>query len=159
MTIFTASASILLILLTFFIDYIIKIPLPGRSTLIGSGYWSGVYIVPLVLYSYVFYGMYINLMAGVYIEKKTKYLPYITGAAAAVNIAGNFILIPVLGIMGGSAATFLSYFVMFVYMYFIIKKYYPVNYEWNKLLAVHMTAVLCLAVYYYFYYYHFSLPV
>jgi O-antigen/teichoic acid export membrane protein len=136
MTIFTGFASVILIVFTFLIDNIIRIPLIHKKHLIGAEYWSGVYIVPIILFSYLMYGIYINLMAGIFIEKKTKYLPYITGAGVIINIAGNFLLIPPFGMYGAAIATFLSYFVMMVYIYYISEKFYHVKYEVNKIILL-----------------------
>ncbi len=148
MTVFTGFASIVLIVLSFFIDDLIKIPLPHRGHLIGAKYWGGVYIVPVILFSYLIYGIYINLMAGIYIEKKTKYLPYITGLGAIINIAGNFILIPPFGMQGAAAATFLSYLSMTLYLYFISQKYYPVKYELKKIFLINLINIAAIAYFY-----------
>src|SRR3989304_3879372 len=82
MTIFIGASSLMLIVLTFFIKDIVQIPLPYKGHIIGEKYWIGVYIVPVILFGYLFLGIYTNLMAGIYIEKKTKYLPAITGTGA-----------------------------------------------------------------------------
>lgn len=152
LTIFMGFSSIILIILTFFIEDIIKIPLPRRGHLIGAQYWSGVYIVPIILYAYIFNGIYVNLIAGIYIEKKTKYLPLITGLGAVINIVANFILIPYYGIMGGAIATFLSYFAMAVYIYFVTQKFYPVKYEMNRIYLLHLLNVIGITLYYLTYY-------
>lgn len=148
LTIFMGLSSIILIILTFFIEDIIKIPLPRRGHLIGAQYWSGVYIVPVILYAYIFNGIYVNLIAGIYIEKKTKYLPLITGLGAIINIAANFILIPYYGIMGGAIATFLSYFAMAVYIYFVTQKFYPVKYELKRIYLLLLLNAIGLTLYY-----------
>lgn len=152
MTVFVGFASVILIVLTFLIDDLIKIPLPHRGHIIGVKYWGGVYIVPLILFSYLLYGIYINLMAGIYIEKKTKYLPYITGLGAIINIAGNFLLIPPFGMHGAAAATLLSYLAMTLYIYYISQKFYPVKYEINKVILLNFVNIIALAVFYLFYY-------
>jgi O-antigen/teichoic acid export membrane protein len=152
MTIFVGFASVVLIVLTFFIDDLIKIPLPHKRHLIGAQYWGGVYIVPVILFSYLIYGIYINLMAGIYIEKKTKYLPYITGLGALINIAGNFLLIPYFGMHGAAAATLLSYLAMTFYIYYISQKFYPVKYEINKVILLNFINVAALIIFYLFYY-------
>jgi O-antigen/teichoic acid export membrane protein len=152
MTLFVGFASVILIVLTFLIDDLIKIPLPHRGHIIGAKYWGGVYIVPVILFSYLLYGIYINLMAGIYIEKKTKYLPYITGLGALINIAGNFLLIPPFGMHGAAAATLLSYLAMTLYIYYISQKFYPVKYEINKVILLNIINIIALAVFYLFYY-------
>lgn len=152
MTVFVGFGSIVLIVLTFFIDDIIKIPLLYKKHLIGAEYWSGVYIVPIILLSYLMYGIYINLMAGIYIEKKTKYLPYITGAGALITVAGNFIFIPPFGMYGAAVATFLSYFAMMLYIYYVTQKFYPVKYETGKVVLLNVINLGAIACFFLFFY-------
>lgn len=149
LTLFTGGASVVLIMLTFTIQDIIKIPLPFKGYIIGPGYWSGVVIVPIVLFAYMFLGIYTNLIAGVYIEKKTKYLPLITGLGAVLNIASAFLLIPIWGITGGAVSTLLSYIAMAVYMYIVSQKFYPVKYEVGKLAMILLIDIAALAVFFY----------
>ncbi len=144
LTLFIGGCSLVLILLTFSIDKLIEIPLPGKGYIIGQKYWGGVIIVPVVLFAYIFLGMFTNLVAGIYIEKKTRYLPLITGTGAAVNIAACFILIPVMGIMGGALATLLSYMATAVYTYYVVQRFYAVKYEVGRILG--MIAVNAAAV-------------
>jgi O-antigen/teichoic acid export membrane protein len=147
LTIFTGGASLVLIILTFTIEDLIKIPLPfkDRGFIIGPKYWSGVVIVPIVLFAYLFLGIYTNLIAGIYIEKKTKYLPFITGLGAALNIITCFVLIPLWSITGSALSTLVSYVSMAVYMYVVVQRFYPVNYEKGKimmLLSINALAIL-----------------
>jgi len=151
MTVFVGAASIVFIILTFFIDDIVKFNLPFKGHLIGDKYWQGVYIVPVVLLGYLFLGIYTNLIAGIYIEKKTKFLPYITGLGALLNIIGCFGLIPFIGIMGGAIATLLSYVSMAVYIYFVTRKIYPVHYEMRKLYLMITLNAACLTLFYLMY--------
>lgn len=136
LTLFTGGASIVFVILTFTIKDLVTIPLPYKGFLIGPGYWSGVIIVPIVLLAYMFLGIYTNLIAGIYIEKKTKYLPLITGLGAALNVAACFLLIPLWSIIGSALATLISYIAMAVYMYIVVQKFYPVKYETGKVLTL-----------------------
>jgi len=149
LTLFTGGASVVLIMLTFTIQDIIKIPLPFKGYIIGPGYWSGVVIVPIVLFAYMFLGIYTNLIAGIYIEKKTRYLPLITGLGAVLNIASAFLLIPVWGITGGAVSTLISYIAMAVYMYIVSQKFYPVKYETGKLALILLIDIMALGVFFY----------
>jgi O-antigen/teichoic acid export membrane protein len=69
---------------------------------------------------------------GIYLEKKTKYLPFLSGAGAIINVAANFLLIPRIGILGAALSTLLSYIVMAVGMYLVSQRFYHVEYEWSK---------------------------
>jgi O-antigen/teichoic acid export membrane protein len=148
MTIFVGAASLMFVILTFFIQDIIKIPLPFKGHLIGAKYWNGVYIVPLILLGYLFLGIYTNLIAGIYIEKKTKYLPAITGSGAAANIIAGFVLIPIIGIMGGAWAVLVSYIVMTIGIYIVNRKYYPVPYEKFRLTVLLLCDAVALGLFY-----------
>jgi O-antigen/teichoic acid export membrane protein len=131
--------------------------LPVKGYIIGQKYWQGVMIVPTVLFSYIFLGIYTNLMAGIYIEKKSKYLPAISGLGALLNIIACFVLIPIAGIMGGAIATLVSYVSMAVYIYFTAQRFYPVKYEFSKVTAIIAVDVIAITVFYISYYSSFAL--
>jgi O-antigen/teichoic acid export membrane protein len=100
----------------------------------------------VVLMGYVFLGMYNNLVAGIYIEKKTTQLPWITGIGALVNVILNFGLIPIMGIMGAAIATLLAYFAMACAMALSVRKVYPVPYDWVKVGKAFLVAGAVFAV-------------
>jgi O-antigen/teichoic acid export membrane protein len=132
MTLFVLAGTTIVLLLSLFIPHLVGIRMFG-GTLIGRQYWAGLSIVPVVLLGYLFLGIYNNLIAGVYIEKKTKLLPFVTAAGAFVNIAANLVLIPSMGIMGAALATLAAYVVMALVLYFTVQRFYPVEYEWGKI--------------------------
>lgn len=140
--------SAIFLVLTFFIADLVKINIFGRY-IIGTSYWSGLSIVPIVLLGYLFLGISTNLSAGIYIEKKTQYSPFITGVGAIVNVVANFLLIPTLGMIGAAWATFLAYFTMAVAMYFVVQRVYPVNYEFSRLWKIGGAASSVIMLYYF----------
>lgn len=152
LTYFTLAGSVMLVVVSLFISDIAQIRIAGFS-IIGSEYWSGLHIVPIVLLAYLINGMYSVFSAGIYIEEKSIYVPFITGAGAVVNIIVNFLLIPVLSLTGAALATFASYFVMALGYYFVTQKFYQIKYELKRighiLFAVLITGTL-------FYYLHSS---
>jgi O-antigen/teichoic acid export membrane protein len=151
LTYFTLAGSIILIVLTLFIDNIIRFEIFGK-TLIGPLYWSGVGIVPVILLAYLFNGLYVVFTAGIYIKEKSIYVPVITGIGAVVNLLVNFILIPVMGIMGAAVATFASYFVMSVGLYLVTQKFYKIEYEKRKISLIFFLIMITGFIYYILYY-------
>ncbi len=135
LTVFAGVAGGLLLLVSFFVGDIARIPLGGR-TIINAQYWGGLTIVPIVLAAYIFNGFYTNFIAGIYIEKRTRLLPIVTGIGAAVNIAANFAFIPVWGIAGAAWATFIAYAVMALALYLITRRIYEVPYEWGRIALI-----------------------
>jgi len=151
LTYFILAGSIILIILSLFIDDIVKyeIMVFGRKvSLIGSAYWSGLYIVPVVLLGYLFNGIYAVLTVGIYIEEKTIFAPFITGAGAVVNVAANLFLIPVIGIMGPAVATLASYIVIAGGFYITGQKYYKIDYELWKIIKIFFSIAFIGIIYY-----------
>lgn len=147
LTYFSFAASIILIVASLFIDDIVKINFFG-ITLIGSTYWSGLVIVPIILFGYFFNGLYVVFTAGVYIKEKSIYVPIITGIGATVNIGVNFLLIPPLGIIGAALATLASYVVMTLGLFTVTQKFYKIEYEMNKVLSLFALIIIFGGVYY-----------
>lgn len=145
-TYFVALMMFVFVTASVFIEDLVRIRILSRY-FIHPDYWGGLSIVPVVLLAYVFTGAYVNFVVGVYLEKKTKYLPYATGAGALVNVAVNFALIPKFGLMGAAVATLLSYVVMAIGIYFPSQRLYHVRYEWGKIIRLAIAAFVALSVY------------
>ena len=150
LTYFTLVGVLIVVIVSFFIEYIVRIPLPGGITLLGKDYWPGISIVPVILVSYLFYGLYVNFTVGIYIKKKSHLMIIFTGLAALINVASNFYLMPVFGIMGAAYATFLSYFVMAITIFIANHKIYPIKYDYSRILFLFGYLGLMLSIYYYF---------
>ena len=152
LTVFVGFASVVFVVLTFFTDNIVRLPIGHGRHIIGPQYWEGIYIVPIILFAYLFNGIYINFMAGIYIEKKTKYLPAITGLGAGINIVFNLLLIPKFGLYGAAIATFVSYLAMAIYIYKVSQKFYPVSYDLKRVYALILLNVAVLAIFFLMFY-------
>jgi O-antigen/teichoic acid export membrane protein len=149
LTYFTLVGAVLVVGISLFIPDIARIRIAGYS-LIGSAYWSGLNIVPIILFAYLINGIYVIFSAGIYIEEKSLYVPFIAGAGAILNIAANFLLIPLLGIYGAAFATFISYLIMAVGYYWVTQKFYHIQYEWDKIIKIFAGIFLTAILYYLF---------
>lgn len=122
----------------FFLPALLKLPIPGlgeqgaAAPLIDPRYWEGFRILPIVMLAHVFGGIYANFMVGVYLKKKTWIIPVAIGGAAAVNIAGNGLLIPIYGYFASAWLTVASYVTMTVILFLYIAPRYEVPYEWRR---------------------------
>ncbi|MBT8377885.1 MAG: oligosaccharide flippase family protein [Ignavibacteria bacterium] len=145
---FTLVGSIILVFLSLFITDLAKIQIEGYS-LIGSKYWAGLNIVPIILLAYLINGMYVIFSAGIYIEEKSIYVPLIAGSGAIINIVANFSLIPILNITGAALATLASYLVMAAGYYFVTQKFYKVKYELRRIGKIFLAVFLVGITYYY----------
>jgi O-antigen/teichoic acid export membrane protein len=136
MTYYVLGASFTVLAGSMFVEYLVKLPLTGQTTILGREYWGGIQIIPLILLSYMLYGVYINLMVGIYIQKKSEWMALFTGLAAVVNIAANFYLMPRYGLIGAAMASLLAYAVMTLSIYYANQKIYAVPYEARRLAIV-----------------------
>ncbi len=134
-TLFLIISAVSWAFLSLFVENIVQIEIAGR-TILGREFLEGLSIVPIILLAYLFNGLYMNFTAGIYIEEKTKYFPLVTITGAAVNIAVNFTLIPILGIMGAAWATLASYVVMACGLFLVSQKFYKIDYEYAKILKI-----------------------
>lgn len=84
-------------------------------------------VIPLIALSYVLYGCYFVLAAGLNLERKTKYLPFIVAVGAIINLGLNYLLIPSYGMMGAAVATVISYLILPIGSYFVSLRFYPIQ--------------------------------
>ena len=132
LTYFTLVTGFFFLLISYFIGEIVNFRIAGFG-LIGEEYTVGVPIVPVVMLAYILYGVYANFVVGIYIEKKTYYMPFITGIGALTGIVGNILLIPLLGIMGAAWSVFLAYAAMAATLFFVSRRLYRIPYEWGRI--------------------------
>jgi O-antigen/teichoic acid export membrane protein len=135
------ACSIVFLFFSYFIDMIVRIEI-HNFTLLGKDFWEGTVVIPIIFLAYIFYAAYLNFIIGIYLEKKTKYLPFITGAGMIGNIIGLYLLIPTIGFVGAAWARVFAYFVMATSLYFVGQKLYPVQYEWGRVLKMVVVVAL-----------------
>ncbi len=146
-TYFLTIALCIWLVLSLFMSDIVRISVAGYY-FIGAKYWTGLSIVPVILLAYIFTGMAAIFSAGLYIRKKTTWLPGISGTGAAVNIVANVLLIPTMGMMGAAVATLLSYVVMSALSFFLGQRVYRVPYEYARMAKLVLAAAIPAAFWY-----------
>ena len=147
LTYFTIAASFILVVVSLFISDLVKLDIFGR-TIIAKAYWGGLNIVPVVLFGYLFNGLYVIFTAGIFIKEKSIYVPFITGIGALVNIAVNFALIPSMGMMGAAIATLAAYLAMALSLYIVTQRIYKIHYEYKKMFKI-FSFILLIGILYY----------
>lgn len=150
LTYFTLAGAFIVVAGSYFVEYIAQFPLSATKTIMGAAYWDGLSIIPVILTSYLFYGLYVNFTVGIYIKKKTKLMALFTGLAALVNVGSNFYLMPNYGIMGAAVATLLSYLTMAVAIWIANQRIYPIAYEYGRILMILVYLAGMLFLLYYF---------
>jgi O-antigen/teichoic acid export membrane protein len=102
-------------------------------------------VIPLIALSYVIYGGYGILTVGINLKGKSKPLAAFVVCAAALNCSLNYLLIPHHGMMGAAAATLISYAALTVGSYLLSQRYYPIKYEWGRIMKILLAAAIIYA--------------
>ncbi len=133
MTYYFLGASFIVLAGGYLVEYLVRMPIYPGKTLLGYEYWGGTFIIPIILLSYMLYGVYVNLTVGIYIKKMSRWMGVFTGLAALTNIISNFYLMPRLGMMGAAIATLLAYLVMAGSIFILNQRIYPIRYEYQRI--------------------------
>ena len=143
LTYYTFVSSIIVLCITFFMDYIVRIPLWGGRTFIHSDYWSGLFIPGILAIGYLINGITINFASVFHITKKTKYLPIAICIGALISIILNFILLPIIGILGAAISLLIGYTIELIIMKALQSKVdYKINYEWKRIFIIISASVI-----------------
>jgi len=148
LTYFTLAGVLLIVLATFIMDDLLRSPLLGGKPVLGRDYWEGISLIPVFLCGYLFYGLYANFTVGIFIQKKSRYMIIFTGLAAFVNLAGNFILMPIWGMMGAAVSAMLAYLVMAASILIVNQRIYAVPYDFKRVALLLLYLGIMLAIYY-----------
>ncbi len=97
--------------------------------------------VGLLAFAGTAYAGYTVLAIGVGRARRTQFNWIVTGAAALLNVALNFALIPPYGMIGAAIATAAAYVAMFVGMTLNAQRVWPVPYQWRRVLTLSLAAV------------------
>lgn len=124
--------------LIFYIDIVIL--------LLDDSYRSGINVVPILLFAYIFLGLYYNVSIWYKLKDKTYIGALISFLGAFITIGLSLILLPKIGTVASAWAALACYVVMVIVGYFIGQCYYPINYPVARILFyIALTAVLSLA--------------
>jgi len=112
-------------------------------------YWSGLGVVPLLLFGYVSLGVYMNLSVWYKLSDQTKYGFYISGIGAILTIVLNFIFIPKYSYMASAWISLIAYATMMVLSYIWGQRNYPIPYDLKKNFAYIISSVLLVYLSFY----------
>jgi O-antigen/teichoic acid export membrane protein len=88
---------------------------------------------------------YVVVAIGIGRARRTQFNWVVTGAAAALNVVLNLILIPPYGMMGAAIATVAAYSLMFLLMAVYAQRIYTTPYQWRRV-AIALAAAIALLV-------------
>ena len=142
MNYFIIAVSLIFVLLVANIE-LLKYFIKGKDAAEQALYWSGLRIVPILLFGYVSLGIYINLSIWYKLSDQTRYGLYISGIGAILTIILNIIFIPKYSYMASAWISVTAYTVMMLLSYFWGQKNYPIPYNLKKNIS-YLLASVCI---------------
>ncbi len=82
-------------------------------------------VIPWIAFGYAFQGMYFMVVNYIFYEKKTYILAFVTFTSGIIHVILSYTFIHAYGAIGVAYATTLSFFIMFVMVWILSSKIYP----------------------------------
>ena len=121
--------------------WLVKILAPSKP-----GFYRADEAVGVLSFGATAYAGYTVLAIGIGRARQTQFNWIVSGAAAALNVALNFVLIPPYGMMGAAISTAAAYVALFVGMTLNSQRVYPVPYQWRRVLTLSSVAIGLTAI-------------
>lgn len=142
------GAASLALFILFFVRDLLTLHWFGAFYVLGPRYWSGIPVIPWIVFSYLFFGIYVIFTPAFYITKKSRYMVVFTGLGALVNLLTNLWLLPRMGMWGAVTATVLAYFTMAISIIPVAQRLFPIPVQWGKLLGTLLIIGAAFGIYY-----------
>ena len=111
-------------------------------------YWEGLKIVPVVLWTYVFQGIYFNLSFWYKLTDETKWGAYFSLIGLVITLAIQIVGVPLIGYWASCGSSLVCYFVIMLISYFMGQKRAPIPYDLKCIGGYTLLTIVLLAVYY-----------
>ena len=116
--------------------------------IVSSAYWEGLKIVPVVLWTYVFQGIYFNLSFWYKLTDETKWGAYFSLIGLVITLVLQIVGVPRIGYWASCGSSLVCYFCIMLLSYFIGQKKAPIPYDLKCIGGYTALTVVLLAVYY-----------
>ena len=116
--------------------------------IISSAYWTGLKIVPVVLWTYVFQGVYFNLSFWYKLTDETKWGAYFSLIGLMITLVLQIVGVPRIGYWASCGSSLVCYFVIMCLSYFIGQRKAPIPYDLKSIGGYTALTIGLLAVYY-----------
>ena len=116
--------------------------------IVAQNYWEGLKIVPIVLWTYVFQGIYFNLSFWYKLTDETKWGAYFSLIGLIITLVLQIIGVPLIGYWASCGSSLICYFVIMLLSYFIGQKKAPIPYDLKNIGGYTALTLGLLGVYY-----------
>ena len=116
--------------------------------IIQPGYWEGLRIVPIVLWTYIFQGIYFNLSFWYKLTDKTQWGAWFSIIGLVITFVLQIIFVPKIGYMASAGSSTVCYLVIMLLSYFIGRKHLNIPYDLKRIGLYTLATVAILGIYY-----------
>lgn len=116
--------------------------------IISDAYWEGLKIVPVVLWTYVFQGVYFNLSFWYKLTDETKWGAYFSLIGLVITLVLQIVGVPRIGYWASCGSSLVCYLVIMLLSYFIGQKKAPIPYDLKSIGGYTALTIALLGVYY-----------
>lgn len=116
--------------------------------IISDAYWEGLKIVPVVLWTYVFQGIYFNLSFWYKLTDETKWGAYFSLIGLVITLVLQIVGVPRIGYWASCGSSLVCYLVIMLLSYFIGQKKAPIPYDLKSIGGYTALTIVLLGVYY-----------
>ena len=116
--------------------------------IIAPSYWEGLKVVPVVLWTYIFQGVYFNLSFWYKLTDKTQWGAYFSIIGVVITFALQAIFVPRIGYMASAASSTVCYLVIMLLSYFVGRKHLEIPYDLRRIGIYTLLVLTLLAGYY-----------
>ena len=116
--------------------------------IVASTYWDGLKIVPVVLWTYIFQGVYFNLSFWYKLTDETKWGAYFSIIGLVITFVLQIVGVPRIGYWASCGSSLICYFCIMLLSYFIGQKKAPIPYDLKHIGLYTLLTIALLAVYY-----------
>ena len=116
--------------------------------IVSSAYWEGLKSVPVVLWTYVFQGVYFNLSFWYKLTDETKWGAYFSLIGLGITLVLQIVGVPLIGYWASCGSSLVCYFVIMVLSYVIGQRKAPIPYDLKRIGGYTVLTLGLLAIYY-----------
>ncbi|MCQ2342507.1 MAG: lipopolysaccharide biosynthesis protein [Paludibacteraceae bacterium] len=116
--------------------------------IISAAYWEGLRIVPVVLWTYVFQGIYFNLSFWYKLTDQTRWGAYLSLIGLTITLVLQIVFVPRIGYWASCGSSLVCYLVVMLLSYFVGRKHLKVPYDLRRIGVYAALTIALLLVFY-----------
>ncbi len=116
--------------------------------IIAPSYWEGLVIVPVVLWTYIFQGIYFNLSFWYKLTDRTQWGAWFSIIGVVITFVLQAVFVPRIGYMASAASSTVCFFVLTLLSYGVGRHYLAIPYDLKRIGLYTLIIIALLGVFY-----------